>query len=122
MRHGGDRQVLAQVPSTTTLTAASALAHYLPRWLPDGSGGYAYVDVTASLPAGRVFVALNSNSIAVPYGAFGQTTYAPNAFAEAALDLTALIGNFDPCVSVGFKTIMIKTKSSSSSSACNSPS
>jgi hypothetical protein len=87
------------------------------RWLPDGSGGYAYVDVTASLPVGRVFVALNSNTIAVPFGAFGATTYTPNAFVEAALDMTALLGGFDPCLSLGFKTIMVKTKSSASSTA-----
>jgi hypothetical protein len=99
-------------------TSGGSVADFLAyRWLPDGSGGYAYVDVTASLPAGKVFVALNSNSIAVPYGAFGSTTYAPNAFADAALDLTALFGGFDPCLSVGFKTIMVKTKSSPSSTA-----
>ena len=87
------------------------------RWQANGSGGFTYVDATASLPAGRVFAALNGNTIAVPYGAFGQTNYAPNAFAEAAVDLTALLGNFDPCLSVGFKTIMVKTKSSQSSTA-----
>src|SRR6185369_3032368 len=86
-------------------------------WQPDGNGGFAYVDVTASLPVGRVFVALNSNSVSVPYGAFGSTTYAANAFAEAALDLTSLLGGFNPCLSVGFKTIMVKTKSSASSTA-----
>ena len=53
----------------------------------------------------------------MPYGAFGQTSYAANAFAEAAIDMTALIGTFDPCLSYGFRTIMIKTKSSQSSSA-----
>src|SRR5262249_37830606 len=87
------------------------------RWLSTGSNTFAYQDVTTSLPVGGVFVALNSNTIAVPYGAFGNTTYAANAFAEAAVDMTALIGNFDPCISLGFKTIMVKTKSSASSSA-----
>jgi hypothetical protein len=99
-------------------TSGGSVADFLAyRWLPNGSGGYAYVDVTAQLPAGRVFVALNSNTVAVPFGAFGVTTYAPNAFAEAALDMTALLGGFDPCLSVGFKTIMVKTKSSQSSTA-----
>ena len=86
------------------------------RW-QSGGGGFAYSDATSIMPAGKVFVALNSNTVAVPYGAFGQTSYAPNAFVEAAIDLTALLGNFDPCVSVGFKTIMVKTKASTSSSA-----
>ena len=87
------------------------------RWQTNGSGGFQYVDYTASLPFGRVFAALNSNSIAAPYGAFGQTNYDPNAFAEAAVDLTALVGNFDPCLTLGFKAIMIKTKASQSDSA-----
>src|SRR5262249_22554370 len=30
------------------------------------------------------------------------------------IDLTALLGNFDPCLSIGFATIMVKTKSSPS--------
>src|SRR5207245_7570118 len=36
---------------------------------------------------------------------------------EAAVDLTALLGNFDPCLSIGVNTIMVKTKVSPSSSA-----
>ncbi|MEO7514601.1 MAG: hypothetical protein ABIW93_02230 [Verrucomicrobiota bacterium] len=86
------------------------------RWQASGSG-FAYANVTTNLPAGRVFVAMNTNTIVSPYSAFGQMSYAPNAFAEAAVDLTALLGNFDACISVGFKTIMVKTKASSSSSA-----
>src|SRR5262249_6903776 len=40
-----------------------------------------------------------------------------NQFAEAAVDLTALLGNFDPCLSIGVATIMVKTKTSQSDSA-----
>ena len=99
-------------------TSGGSVADFLAyRWLPNGSGGYAYQDVTAALPVGRVFVALNTSAVAVPYGAFGATTYSANAFAEAALDLTAMLGGFDPCLSMGFKTIMVKTKSSPSSTA-----
>jgi hypothetical protein len=87
------------------------------RWAPNGSGGFTYVDITTLLPAGGVFVALNSNTIVAPYSAFGGSNYAANAFAEAAIDLTALLGNFNQCESFGFKTIMIKTKASASSSA-----
>src|SRR5439155_4361932 len=46
------------------------------RWLTNSSGGFAYTDVTTALPVGRVFAALNTNTIPVPYGAFGQTNYA----------------------------------------------
>jgi hypothetical protein len=86
------------------------------RWARSGSG-FAYLDATAALPAGRVFVSANPTNVAVPFGAFGQTTYAPNAYAEAAIDLTAMLGGFDPCLSIGIKTIMVKTKTSTSSSA-----
>ena len=86
------------------------------RWQTSGSG-FAYADVTTNLPVGSVFVAMNTNTTPAPYSAFGQMSYAPNAFGEAAVDLTALLGNFDSCMSVGFKTIMVKTKASASSSA-----
>jgi len=86
------------------------------RW--QGSNGkFAYVDSTTSLPTGRVFVAANATNTIVPFGAFGDTNYVANAFAEAAIDLTAFLGNFDTCLSIGIKTIMVKTKSSASSSA-----
>ena len=90
---------------------------YVWQWRTNASGGYNYVDVTAALPVDRVFAALNSNTVAVPYGAFGDTNYPAFAFAEAAVDLTMLLGNFDPCLSFGFKTIMVKTKASQSDSA-----
>src|SRR5262245_51242051 len=49
-------------------TSGGSVADFFAyRWLPS-SNGFAYVDVTASLPLGRVFVALNSNTIPVPYG------------------------------------------------------
>src|SRR6185503_4099013 len=86
------------------------------RWTST-NGGFAYVDATASLPAGKVFIAVNSNSTFVPYGAFGQTNYQANTFAEAAIDLTALLANLDPCLSISAKTIMVKTKASPSPSA-----
>ncbi|MBN2508571.1 MAG: hypothetical protein JXQ71_17980, partial [Verrucomicrobia bacterium] len=87
------------------------------RWQSNGSGAYEYADVTAVLPPNRIFAALNSNTLAVPYGAFGGATYAPNAFAEGAVDLTALMGSLDPCLSIGVKTIMVKTKASASDTA-----
>jgi hypothetical protein len=87
------------------------------RWQADGVGGFRYVDVTAALPSGRVFVALNTNTIPVPYTAFGGNQYQANAFAEAAIDLTALLGGFDPCESFGFEALTVKTKASASYSA-----
>src|SRR6266404_330908 len=114
--HGG-RTTNDLLLSLAFTSGGSTADFFAWQWRPDGSGGFAYVDVTTNLPAGRVFVALNTSNILVPYGAFGVTNYAPNAFAEAALDLTALLGNFDPCLSLGVKTLLVKTKTSQSSSA-----
>ncbi len=92
------------------------------RWQAvSGSGtppcGFDYVDATPSLPTNAVFAAVNTNIISVPYGAFGSTTYDVNQFAEAAVDLTAFLGTFNPCLTVGVKGVFIKTKTSQSPSA-----
>src|ERR1043166_7242361 len=65
------------------------------RWMASSSNacGYDYVDATAALPAGAVFAAVNTTSASVPYGAFGKTNYVTNTFAEAAVDLTALLAD-----------------------------
>ena len=82
---------------------------------------YDYVDVTtpvitATPPA--VFAAVNAATVTLPNNtAFGTNNYLTNTFAEAAVDLTALLGSFDPCLTVGIKTIFIKTKSSQSPTA-----
>src|SRR5206468_2872151 len=113
----GGRTVGDLVLSLAFTGGGSVADFFVWRWQTNGSGGFTYVDGTASLPVGRVFAAMNTNTIAAPYAAFGLKTYAPNAFAEAAVDMVALLGNFDQCLSVGFKTIMIKTKASASDTA-----
>ena len=87
------------------------------RWIPKGDGTFGYVDAANSLPQGRYFAALNSNDVAVPYGAFGTTIYPPNSFVEGAIDLTALLGSLNPCLPFQVKTIMVKTKASASDNA-----
>src|SRR5262249_2016983 len=95
-------------------TSGGSVADFFAwRWLSDGSGGFTYVDATTNLPTGKVFVATNPGSTP----GFGSTNYAANTFAEAAVDLTALLGNFDPCLSIGVSTIMVKTKNSAASQA-----
>jgi hypothetical protein len=88
------------------------------QWQASGNG-FAYVDITSSLPAGRAFVATNLvNGISVPYGAFGGTTYVKNQFVEMSVDLTALLGALaDPCAGIQVKTVMVKTKTSTSTTA-----
>ena len=72
--------------------------------------------VTATPPA--VFAAVNASAVTVPnLTAFGTNTYVTNTFTEAAVDLTALLGSFDPCLTVGIKTILVKTKTSQAATA-----
>ena len=114
--HGG--RTVGDLVLSLAFTGGGNVPDFLAyRWQATGPGTYGYTNITGSLPVGRVFVALNTNTISVPYRAFNKTTYDPNAFAEAALDLTGLLGDFDECLSIGFKTIMVKTKASASDSA-----
>src|SRR6185503_17494079 len=103
---------------TVAFTGGGSTADFfVQRWRATNSQpcGFDYVD--EALPTNKVFAAVNTTTLSVPYGAFGGTTYAPNLFAEAAVDLTALISGFDPCLSIGVKTVLIKTKTSASADA-----
>jgi len=103
---------------TVAFTGGGSTAEFfVQRWQATNSQlcGFDYMD--AVLPTNKVFAAANASSVSVPYGAFGGTNYAANLFAEAAFDLTALVSEFDPCLSIGVKTILIKTKTSQSASA-----
>ena len=86
------------------------------RWL---FSGVAYDWVSFTPGANSTYVANNATTTNVPYGAFGSTTYPPNAFVEAAVNITAYITNAvnDPCAGITFQTMFIKTKASNSASA-----
>jgi hypothetical protein len=114
--HGG--RTVNDLILSLGFTGGGKVADFLIwRWTSDGNGGYHYTNITASLPAGRVFLALNQNPISVPYSAFGATNYQANAFVEAAIDLTAVIEGAIPCEPFGFVAIMVKTKASASDAA-----
>ena len=98
---------------TLELTGGGGVANFIvQRWQAVGAG-FDYVDFTPG--AGTFFSSANAAIVSVPFGAFGNTTYDPNQFAEAAFDLTALLPTLNPCI--GIKTVLIKTKASASSSA-----
>ncbi|MEO5802719.1 MAG: hypothetical protein ABIR24_04255 [Verrucomicrobiota bacterium] len=109
---------------TVALTGGGSVASFfVQQWkfsgVSAGVTNYDYFDVNIStLPTNSVFAAVNTNNVSVPYGAFGTNIYIKNLFAEAAVDLTALIGTaFDSCTSIGVKTLMVKTKQSDAPSA-----
>jgi hypothetical protein len=102
---------------TLQLTNGGSSANFfVERWQHVG-GGFNYVDRTSALPVGSTFATVNTSAVPVTFDAFGSHTYATNAFAEAAVDLTALIGNFSPCEELGIKSLFIKTKESQSPTA-----
>jgi hypothetical protein len=115
--HNG--RTVGDLSITLEYTAADLKLPYL---ICNGSqceaGGYTYVPLEP--PAGTSYAAANAGVIDVPCGAFGATTYQPLQFAEAAIDLTALIGgtgDFSECASLPFKTLFIKSKSSAERTA-----
>ena len=77
-------------------------------------GSYTYSAI--AFPMGAAFVAANIDSqVVTTFNAFGDMGYGVNQFGEAAVNLTALLPNFDECFAIA--TMFIRTKSSASSSA-----
>ena len=89
------------------------------QWQANGSGGFQYADITSSILANTAYVATNLvDGTEVPYHAFGNTTYIKNQFVEMSVDLTALLGALaDPCSGIQIKTVMVKTKTSTTDNA-----
>ncbi|MFV8337055.1 gliding motility-associated C-terminal domain-containing protein [Flavobacterium sp. RSP29] len=88
----------------------------IQRWELTGST-WQYKTYFASLPLNSVFAAGNTSNVPVPYQAFGVNSYLQNTFIESAVNLTAVLGAIDPCTSLKIKTIFVKSKTSTSSSA-----
>ena len=109
----GDLSVTLSFTSGGSVAGVSFL-----QWAPANCDGcFDYVPLVPD--EGEAWVAANSVIVDVPYEAFGLTTYAPNLFIEAAIDVTALIGSGtgDQCAGLNFKTLFIKTKSSAERTA-----
>ena len=76
---------------------------------------YKYVQI--NVPSNIAFAKTNLNTIPVDFGAFGSNQYPPYQFVEAAINITALFGTCDPCLGLNIKTILVKTKASTSQTA-----
>ena len=103
---------------TVSLTkGGSTASFFVERWEQVAAGVYDYVEYKP--PTGFTYAAVNTNIVSAPYQPFGRTpyTYEKNTFAEAAVNLTKLLGSFDRCSSLGIKTVMVKTKVSQSPTA-----
>ena len=90
----------------------------ISQWQPVTENTFAYFQIATRPEA--AFRASNSVSINAPFGAFGSTAYPPGTFAEAAVDLTLIIGSLGPIeedacgdiLSGMVKAVWIKSKSS----------
>src|SRR6266545_4613107 len=103
---------------TVQLSNGGAAAQFFVyRWAASAASPIGF-DYIAEPVSANVFIAANTGgAVAVPFAAFGSNSYPWNTFAEAAVDLNALLQGFgfDPCI--GIKTLFIKTKTSNSPSA-----
>ena len=104
---------------TVQLSNGGAAAQFFVyRWQVSAASPIGFDYIAEPTTAGTVFIAANTGgAVAVPFAAFGSNSYPLNTFAEAAVDLNALLANFgfNPCI--GIKTLFIKTKTSNSPSA-----
>jgi len=110
--HGG--RTLGDIEITVHYQQGGGTAEYfIERWVSVGAG---YDWVTLTPPTNAGYIAGNeAGPVSVPFGAFGSTTYATNAFIEAAINISAVIENIDPCL--GISSVLIMTKASQSESA-----
>src|SRR6266498_1643395 len=103
---------------TVQLSNGGAAAQFFVyRWAASAASPIGF-DYIAEPVSANVFIAANTGgAVAVPFAAFGSNSYHLNTFAEAAVDLNALLQQFgfDPCI--GIKTLFIKTKTSNAASA-----
>ncbi|MFV5686681.1 gliding motility-associated C-terminal domain-containing protein [Flavobacterium sp. GB2R13] len=88
----------------------------IQRWELNGSI-WEYKTYFASLLPNSVYAAGNSTIVPVPFQAFGVNNYLQNTFIESAVNLTEVLGTIDPCTSLKIKTVFVKSKTSTSSSA-----
>src|SRR5688572_6179332 len=89
------------------------------RWSPTSDAGTAWTwDSTGSAAITDAYAKTNLVTADVPFVAFGNTTYQPFAFVEAAINITQLISlSTGNCAGLSIKTLWITTKASSSSTA-----
>ncbi|MES2430588.1 MAG: hypothetical protein V4556_06590 [Bacteroidota bacterium] len=86
------------------------------RWQAVGSS-FDYIEIPAPGPSG--YAVTNAANVDVPFGAFGSTVYNALQFVEAAVNVSQVInvGAEGLCQGLNVKTVVIKTKASSSPSA-----
>ena len=93
----------------------------ISQWQAVG-GGFDYVDVTNSVPNGSAFVSTSlvpDPGVPVPYGAFGGNCLCGKTNSlKCPLTLQRCsVRSSDPCTGIQIKTLMVKTKTSTTATA-----
>src|SRR5204863_192596 len=81
----------------------AAAQFFVYRWQASAASPIGFDYIAEPTTAGTVFIAANTGgAVAVPYAAFGGNSYPLNTFAEAAVNLNALLANFgfNPCIGI----------------------
>ena len=112
----GGRTVNDIVLSMEYTGGGSAAKIHFYKWQVVGNGfdwvEYKFTTDGGTIPASSAFGMTNATSTEVPFLAFGNNSYIPYSFVEAAINLTAVFGSIDACLGLNVKTIFIKTKAS----------
>jgi len=83
-------------------------------WQSVGTG-YQYVEYSFSPSV--AFALTNAVSENISFSAFGNPDYAPYQFVEAAINVSEIFGNVDPCIGISVNKVIVKTKASDSETA-----
>jgi hypothetical protein len=112
----GGRTVGDLVISMYYVNGGSTANVYFYKWQSIGGNKFGFVEFTP--PANTAYAQTNGSAVTVPFGAFGSTTYATNAFVEGGINITQLLtATGGACAGLSIKTLWIKTKASSSLTA-----
>ncbi len=77
--------------------------------------GTDYVTPTGVTP--QFYGAVNTTTLYPPYQVFGTNNYPPNTFIEAAINLTDLLQDIDPCNKLLISSVFLKTRATAGGNA-----
>ena len=93
---------------------------YFYRWATSTGSACGYDWEGFTIASNNAFGYSNTTSVNVPYSGYGSTSYITKQFVEIALNITNLVDgsiNTNACTGLFFKSVLVKTKASTSASA-----
>ena len=93
---------------------------YFYKWAAKAASACGFGWESFTIAGTDAFGYANNSTIAVPYQGFGSSTYVTKQFVEIAINITSLVDSSlgtNTCTGLFYKTILTRTKASTSSSA-----